>query len=127
MCRWAVILCARLRVGLRRADPGPVHCALCTTDEGAFDVSNHRRRLLWRGFLSSLILLAGLLVAGPAPTAAAEPYSVLVFSKTAGFRHDSIPAGIAAITELGAANGFSVTATEDATAFNDANLAQFAT
>jgi glucose/arabinose dehydrogenase/type 1 glutamine amidotransferase len=51
---------------------------------------------------------------------------VLVFSKTAGFRHDSIPAGIAAITELGAQNGFQVEATEDAAAFNDTNLARFA-
>jgi glucose/arabinose dehydrogenase/type 1 glutamine amidotransferase len=50
---------------------------------------------------------------------------VLVFSKTAGFRHDSIPAGIQAIRELGAANSFTVTATEDADAFTTANLAQY--
>ncbi|MGH3339726.1 MAG: ThuA domain-containing protein, partial [Propionibacteriaceae bacterium] len=49
----------------------------------------------------------------------------LVFSETAGFRHDSIPAGIAAIQELGAANGFAVDATEDSSQFNDANLAQY--
>ena len=42
--------------------------------------------------------------------------NVLVFSKTAGFRHDSIPAGITAIQELGAANDFAVDATEDAAA-----------
>jgi plastocyanin/type 1 glutamine amidotransferase len=51
--------------------------------------------------------------------------NVLVFSETAGFRHDSIPQGIAAIQALGTANDFAVTATEDSTAFNDANLAQF--
>ena len=77
---------------------------------------------------ASLALVLGLLVAGPAPADAApapgDPYNVLVFSKTAGFRHDSIPAGIAAIQQLGADNGFSVTATEDAAAFTDANLAQ---
>ncbi|WP_353067984.1 ThuA domain-containing protein [Amycolatopsis sp. DG1A-15b] len=39
---------------------------------------------------------------------------VLVFSKTAGYRHDSIPAGIRAIRELGSGHGFDVTATEDA-------------
>ena len=50
---------------------------------------------------------------------------VLVFSKTAGFRHDSIPAGIAAVQRLGAENGFAVDATEDAGAFTDANLAQY--
>ena len=58
--------------------------------------------------------------------AAADPLSnVLVFSKTAGFRHDSIPQGIAAIQELGTANDFTVDATEDATAFTDENLAQY--
>jgi len=50
---------------------------------------------------------------------------VLVFSKTAGFRHSSIPNGIAAIQELGRQNGFAVDATEDATRFTDANLAQY--
>ncbi|HEY0637355.1 MAG TPA: ThuA domain-containing protein [Pseudonocardiaceae bacterium] len=69
------------------------------------------------------------LLAVPA-TAAAQPpadqFSVLVFSKTAGFRHDSIPAGIAAVQQLGAANDFAVDATEDAAAFTDANLARYA-
>ncbi|MCX4671419.1 ThuA domain-containing protein [Streptomyces sp. NBC_01381] len=55
----------------------------------------------------------------------AEGEKVLVFSKTAGFRHDSIPDGIAAVKELGAANGFTVDATEDAGAFTAANLAQY--
>ena len=50
---------------------------------------------------------------------------VLVFSKTAGFRHDSIPAGIAAIQQLGQQNDFSVDATEDSAQFTDANLAQY--
>ncbi|MDX3378778.1 ThuA domain-containing protein [Streptomyces sp. ME02-6991-2A] len=58
-----------------------------------------------------------------AAAAAADPaYDVLVFSKTAGFRHDSIPAGITALRQLGAANNFTVTATEDAAAFTPANL-----
>ena len=50
---------------------------------------------------------------------------VLVFSKTGGFRHDSIPQGIAAIQALGTANDFDVVATEDAAQFTDANLATF--
>ena len=57
--------------------------------------------------------------------AAAGPFDLLVFSKTAAFRHDSIPNGIQAIRELGQANNFTVTATEDAGAFTDANLAQY--
>jgi type 1 glutamine amidotransferase len=60
------------------------------------------------------------------PSAAAAPLSkILVFSKTAGFRHSSIDEGIAAITTLGSQNGFSVTATEDANQFTTANLAQY--
>ncbi|WP_019816221.1 ThuA domain-containing protein [Saccharomonospora saliphila] len=51
--------------------------------------------------------------------------SVLVFSKTAGYRHGSIPTGIAAIEKLGAEHGFSVDATEDAGAFTDDNLAGY--
>jgi type 1 glutamine amidotransferase len=50
---------------------------------------------------------------------------VLVFSKTAGFRHDSIPTGVAAIKELGAERGWTVEATEDASVFTTANLAKF--
>ncbi|MGW1023880.1 ThuA domain-containing protein [Streptomyces sp. NPDC002577] len=50
---------------------------------------------------------------------------VLVFSKTAGFRHDSIPDGIGAVRDLGAANGFAVDATEDATAFASSNLRKY--
>ena len=58
--------------------------------------------------------------------APADPLeNVLVFSKTAGFRHDSIDEGIAAIEQLGAANDFNVDATEDGAAFTDANLAQY--
>src|SRR5215831_3112240 len=49
----------------------------------------------------------------------------LVFSKTAGFRHDSIPDGIAAIRQLGQQNGFDVDATEDSSMFTDANLARY--
>jgi cytochrome c len=68
----------------------------------------------------------GLATAGLAsPAAAEEAFSVLVFSKTAGFRHSSIPAGIEAIEDLGAQNGFAVTATEDAGMFTDDNLAQY--
>jgi len=51
---------------------------------------------------------------------------VLVFSKTAAYRHASIPNGIAAIKKLGAENGFTVEATEDATAFTQKNLRRYA-
>lgn len=52
-------------------------------------------------------------------------FGVLVFSKTAGFRHDSIAAGIEAIQALGAQDNFLVDATEDAGSFTDGNLAKY--
>ncbi|MER5461473.1 ThuA domain-containing protein [Streptomyces sp. NPDC002668] len=50
---------------------------------------------------------------------------VLVFSKTAGFRHDSIPAGIAALKELGRTSNITVDATEEAAQFTTGNLARY--
>jgi cytochrome c len=50
---------------------------------------------------------------------------ILVFSKTAGFRHDSIPTGIAMFQALAQANGFTMQASEDANLFNDTALRDF--
>jgi len=50
---------------------------------------------------------------------------ILIFSKTAGYRHASIEAGIAAIKELGNENGFLVDATEDSTQFTSAVLSEY--
>ncbi|BBH68652.1 glycosyl hydrolase [Actinoplanes sp. OR16] len=61
----------------------------------------------------------------PAVANADTPYDVLVFSRTAGFRHDAIAAGTQAVRELGAANGFTVTATEDPAVFTASGLAGF--
>lgn len=63
----------------------------------------------------------------PAEGSAALPAltDILVFSKTAGFRHSSIPAGIAAIRQLAQANGVTVTATEDAGQFTARTLARY--
>ncbi|MGZ5189691.1 MAG: ThuA domain-containing protein, partial [Flavisolibacter sp.] len=53
---------------------------------------------------------------------------VLVFSKTAGFRHtSSIAAGKKYIIELGQKNKFSVDTTESANVFTAENLKQYAT
>ncbi|RCG28583.1 DUF1080 domain-containing protein [Sphaerisporangium album] len=81
------------------------------------------RRLL--AGVGAAIALAACTFFPTAAEAADAPYDVLVFSKTAGFRHDSIPNGIQAIRDLGAAGSFTVTATEDANAFTTANLAQY--
>src|SRR4051795_2727925 len=52
---------------------------------------------------------------GSVTVAAAAPQlqKVLVYFRTVGFRHDAIPQGITMLQELGTANGFTVTATED--------------
>ncbi|WP_432872034.1 ThuA domain-containing protein [Microbispora rosea] len=82
----------------------------------------------------ALALVAPILTLFSAPvsaeaattTAAAAPdFKVLVFSKTTGFRHDSIPDGIAAVQKLGQDNNFAVDTTEDSAQFTDANLAQY--
>jgi len=50
---------------------------------------------------------------------------VLVFTRTTGFRHDSIPDAIAALRRIGSDTGFLVDATEDAAAFRDSNLSAY--
>src|SRR5689334_11938777 len=50
---------------------------------------------------------------------------VVVFSKTAAFRHDSIPNGISAIQQLGATNHFMVDTSEDASIFDDQSLSNY--
>jgi PKD repeat protein len=57
----------------------------------------------------------------------AARFRVLVFSKTAGFRHSSIDEGIAAIKQLGQDNGFQVDVTEDSSVFRDGVLSHFDT
>ncbi|MDX2283209.1 MAG: ThuA domain-containing protein [Bacteroidia bacterium] len=51
--------------------------------------------------------------------------TVLVFSKTKGFRHESIGAGIDAIKQLGKEHGFGVVATEKASVFTEDSLKAF--
>jgi len=51
--------------------------------------------------------------------------ALLVYSRTLGWRHKSIPRSLAALKKLGRENGFRVETTEDDSAFNQANLARF--
>ncbi|MFJ8228884.1 ThuA domain-containing protein [Streptomyces sp. NPDC094448] len=50
---------------------------------------------------------------------------VLVFTKTAGFRHDSVAAGTAALKELGKGSNITVDSTESAAQFTTSNLARY--
>ena len=55
-----------------------------------------------------------------------KKHEVLVFTKTAGFRHSSIPSGVECMKQLGAKTGlFNVTHTEDETIFMPESLAKF--
>lgn len=65
------------------------------------------------------LLLLSVLSAGFSQT------KILVFSKTAGFRHSSIVPGKPAIIKLGKENGFLVDTTEDASKFSDAFLKEY--
>jgi cytochrome c len=51
--------------------------------------------------------------------------TILVFSKTAEYRHDSIEAGIAALTDIAGKHRIDVIATEDAAHFSEENLPGF--
>ncbi len=72
-----------------------------------------------------MILAVFLLSAASTGSTLAQESSVLVFSKTAGFRHDSIEDGVAMIEGLGDTHGFGVDHTEDASVFNEATLAGY--
>ena len=60
-----------------------------------------------------------------AAAAAEESFDALLFSKTAAFRHSNIDEATTAIQALATDNNFTVTATEDSSAFNEANLEQY--
>lgn len=51
--------------------------------------------------------------------------SVLLFTRTEGWRHESIEPGAMAVKKLGQENGFSVTWTEDTYSFSEENLAKY--
>lgn len=54
-----------------------------------------------------------------------ESAHLLVFTKTDGFRHASIPAGVEALKEIGSEHNYIIDHTEDATQFNEDNLSQY--
>ncbi len=71
------------------------------------------------------VALAALLFAGACSRPASRDQRVLVYSKTAGYRHASIEVGVEAIRKLGEENGFAVVHTEDSTKFTGDFLKTF--
>lgn len=53
------------------------------------------------------------------------PARVMVFTRTQGWRHDSIPVAVETLRTLATAEGIAVAHTEDASRFNDASLRGF--
>lgn len=85
-----------------------------------------RRSLLLGGGLAGAATLgAPLIGAAPAAAAPRRRHRVLVYSRTAGFRHSSIEVGVTTIEQLGEEHGFAVEASEDPAVFTDRNLRRF--
>ena len=74
------------------------------------------------GFVLSILLIICTLIS--CNTRSGKP-RLLVFSKTSGFRHASIPAGKQALIKLGQENGFIVDTTEDALYFTEDSLKNY--
>ncbi len=82
-----------------------------------------------RGWLAALVVAVAMIPLGAAQADRGHDgggggghhgkrFSVLIFSKTAAFRHtECIPSGTVAIAQMAAREGFDVDATEDAAAF----------
>jgi type 1 glutamine amidotransferase len=85
-----------------------------------------------RGIVVAMLVLAALVATDSASSsgasgsrAAPARFRVLVFSRTTGFRHDSIPVAIATIRRLGDEHRFSVEQTEDERRFTDRDLERY--
>ena len=87
-------------------------------------VSWKAKQTVWLGLI---VLLAGCgsSTDGAAAQRTPERFRALVFTKTTGFRHDSIPQGVAAIRRLGRSHAFDVDTTSDAGRFTDRNLGRY--
>jgi type 1 glutamine amidotransferase len=72
-----------------------------------------------------LAAILSLSVASAAPAQSNRGTAILIFSHTTGFRHDSIPDGIRAISAIAQRRGMQVVASEDPRMFDDANLLRF--
>lgn len=83
--------------GAFREDPAAAECARCRTPFARTDVEARAETVL----------------ATADRQESRMPDRLLVFSATAGYRHDSIPAGAAALGEIAAPHGLSVLHTED--------------
>jgi uncharacterized protein len=92
-----------------------------------------RRSYLAAAMGLSLLGCGGLTEPGDGAARTAEPadgaadgFRVLLFTRTAGYRHDSIPAAIATFRDLQTQGGFAVSVTEDPGQLTAESLGRFA-
>lgn len=75
--------------------------------------------------ITQLLLLTFIAIVSFSYTAPKKKASILVFSKTAGYRHSAIAEGKAALLKLGRENNLSIDTTEDAAWFTDKKLKKY--
>lgn len=76
--------------------------------------------------LGVFLMVATVVIPAPAGIAKGmQAFKLLVFTKTLGHHHDSIPEAKEAVRKLAAENRFTADFTDDAATFNDANLAKY--
>ncbi|WP_242920215.1 ThuA domain-containing protein [Pontibacter liquoris] len=71
------------------------------------------------------VLVMSIVLLSSCSSKRSEKPKILVFSKTSGWHHTSIPAGNAALLKLGAENGFLVDTTTNPAFFNEDTLKQY--
>jgi type 1 glutamine amidotransferase len=74
-----------------------------------------------------ILLLLAFLIAAPTRAAAPEPArsAILIYSGTTGYRHDSIPDGVRAVSAIAKRRGMAVVASEDPAVFSPSSLKRF--
>src|SRR4028119_422183 len=77
--------------------------------------------------MKGLALISIVLLTFSCSEKRADKPRILVFSKTAGYHHESIAAGNVAIQKLGSLNNFDVDTTTDASMFEEDTLKKYAT
>jgi type 1 glutamine amidotransferase len=73
-----------------------------------------------------IVLAISFACGGERTSAAPKPFRVLVFTKTTGYRHDSIPSGVAAVRRLASRHAFRMDTTSDAGRFTTRSLRRYA-
>ena len=94
---------------------------------------NRKFRLTWApayarwgvNFRAFLALIFAFMLALPGFASPQADGAILIYSGTTGYRHDSIPAGIKAVSAMAAQRGLAVVASEDPTVFSATNLKRF--